>query len=128
VGWISDLRQRSETQNRLRSFVDGKVRLDADGTLPIGKNGVEDSGFVRNWWVGMTILHTLFVHEHNAICDRLKVSYPQWNDNRLFNVARLINAAVMAKIHTVEWTPAILPNPGLNTALNANWFGILTTS
>ena len=115
-----------ETQNRLRSFVDGKMRLNADGTLPIGKNGVEDSGFVRNWWVGMTILHTLFVHEHNAICDRLKVSYPQWNDNRLFNVARLINAAVMAKIHTVEWTPAILPNPGLNAALNANWFGILT--
>jgi tetratricopeptide (TPR) repeat protein len=115
-----------ETQNRLRSLVDGKMRLNADGTLPIGKNGVEDSGFVRNWWVGMTILHTLFVHEHNAICDRLKVSYPQWNDNRLFNVARLINAAVMAKIHTVEWTPAILPNPGLNAALNANWFGILT--
>ena len=115
-----------ETQNRLRSFVDGKMRLNAGGTLPIGKDRVEDSGFVRNWWVGMTILHTLFVHEHNSICDRLKVSYPQWNDNRLFNVARLINAAVMAKIHTVEWTPAILPNPGLNTALNANWFGILT--
>ena len=48
------------------------------------------------------------------------------SQNRLFNVARLINAAVMAKIHTVEWTPAILPNDGLNTALNANWFGILT--
>ena len=115
-----------ETQKRLRSFVDGKMRLNEDGTLPIGQNGVEDTGFHRNWWVGMTILHTLFVHEHNAICDRLKVSYPQWNDNRLFNVARLINAAVMAKIHTVEWTPAILPNPGLNAALNANWYGILT--
>lgn len=115
-----------ETQNRLRSFEDGKMKLNEDGTLPLGTNGVEDTGFRRNWWVGMTILHTLFVHEHNAICDRLKVSYPQWNDNRLFNVARLINAAVMAKIHTVEWTPAILPNPGLNAALNANWYGILT--
>lgn len=115
-----------ETQNRLRSFADGKMRLNEDGTLPLGTNGVEDTGFRRNWWLGMTILHTLFVHEHNAICDRLKVSYPQWNDNRLFNVARLINAAVMAKIHTVEWTPAILPNPGLNAALNANWYGILT--
>ena len=40
-------------------------------------------------------------------------AYPSWDDNRLFNVARLINAAVMAKIHTVEWTPAILPNPTL---------------
>ena len=115
-----------ETQNRLRSLVDGKLRLSEEGTLPLDKKGVEDTGFRRNWWVGMSILHTLFVREHNAICDRLKVSYPHWNDSHLFNVARLINAAVMAKIHTVEWTPAILPNPGLNAALNANWFGILT--
>jgi len=30
-----------------------------------------------------------------------------------------------AKIHTVEWTPAILPNPITKTALHANWWGIL---
>ena len=59
------------------------------------------------------MLHTLFVREHNAICDRLKTKLPHWDDDRLFNVARLINAAVMAKIHTVEWTPAILPNRAL---------------
>lgn len=117
-----------ETQNRLRSFVDGKMRLNPDGTLPLDRKGVEETGFVRNWWVGLSMLHTLFVHEHNAICDRLMVSYPHWDDNRLFNVARLINAAVMAKIHTVEWTPAILPNPGLNAALNANWYGLLTNA
>jgi tetratricopeptide (TPR) repeat protein len=115
-----------EVQNRLRSFVDGKLRLNPNGTLPTDSKGVEETGFRRNWWVGVAILHTLFVHEHNAICDQLKISYPHWGDDRLFNVARLINAAVMAKIHSVEWTPAILPNPGLNTALNANWFGILT--
>lgn len=114
------------TQKRLRSFKDGKLKLADDGTLPLDKKGLEEVGFQRNWWVGLAMLHNLFVKEHNAICDRLKISYPQWDDNRLFNVARLINAAVMAKIHTVEWTPAILPNPGLNTALNANWFGILT--
>src|ERR1700743_3636142 len=72
------------------------------------------------------MLHNLFGREHNAICDMLHETYPDWDDNRLFNVARLINAAVMAKIHTVEWTPAILPNPGLNAALNANWFGLIT--
>ena len=118
----SDIR----TQMRLRSLKDGKLRLNANGTLPVDKKGLEEVGFQRNWWVGLAMLHNLFVKEHNAICDRLKTAYPQWDDNRLFNVARLINAAVMAKIHTVEWTPAILPNPGLNTALNANWFGILT--
>ena len=116
-----------ETQKRLRSFVDGKMKINPDGTLPLNQElSVEDTGFHRNWWIGLSLLHTLFVCEHNAICDYLKIYYPHWDDNRLFNVARLINAAVMAKIHTVEWTPAILPNPGLNAALNANWFGILT--
>ena len=88
--------------------------------------GVEDAGFRRNWWVGLTMLHTLFVREHNAICDMLHEAYPSWDDNRLFNVARLINAAVMAKIHSVEWTPAILPNQALETGLNSNWYGLLT--
>lgn len=31
----------------------------------------------------------------------------------------------MAKIHTVEWTPAILDHPTINTALRANWWGFL---
>jgi tetratricopeptide (TPR) repeat protein len=115
-----------ETQDRLRSFERGKLRLTADGCLPLDTDGVEDSGFRRNWWVGLAVLHTVFVREHNGICDRLGASYPDWDDCRLFNVARLINAAVMAKIHTLEWTPAVLPNPALNTAINANWYGYVT--
>jgi hypothetical protein len=114
------------TQDRLRSHVDGKLRIGDDGRLPLDDKGIEETGFTRNWWVGLAMLHTLFVREHNAICDMLKAAYPKWDDNRLFNVARLINAAVMAKIHTVEWTPAILPNPALNVAMNANWYGLLT--
>ena len=115
------------TQNRLRSGEMGKMKLSADGTLPVDPaRGVEDAGFRRNWWVGLTMLHTLFVREHNAICDMLHDAYPDWDDNRLFNVARLINAGVMAKIHSVEWTPAILPNQTLETGLNSNWYGLLT--
>jgi hypothetical protein len=114
------------TQDRVRSHVDGKLRLTDDFTLPVAPNGVEDTGFFRNWWVGLAMLHTLFVREHNAICDRLKEAHPDWDDNRLFNVARLVNAAVMAKIHSTEWTPAILPNQCLAVALNSNWYGILT--
>jgi len=113
------------TQDRLRSGVDGKLKLNADGTLPLARNGVEDTGFIRNWWVGLAMLHTLFAREHNAVCDMLKDAYPELDDNQLFNVARLINAATMAKIHTIEWTPAILPNPALHTAMNANWYGLL---
>jgi hypothetical protein len=114
------------TQDRLRSGVDGKLRLTEDHRLPLDRKGVEQTGFTRNWWLGMSLLHTLFAREHNAICDELKAHYPAWDDSRLFNVARLINAAVMAKIHTVEWTPAILPNPTLNIGINGNWYGVLT--
>ena len=115
-----------ETLLRLRSGVDGQLRIEADGRLPTGSDGIEETGFVRNWWVGTSILHTLFVKEHNAICVRLKTKYPHWDDARVFNVARLINAAVIAKIHTIEWTPAILPNRALNAGLNANWYGLAT--
>ncbi len=115
-----------ETVNRLRSGIDGKLKVNEDGTLPLDKNGIEQTGFVRNWWIGLSMLHTLFTREHNAICDHLKKHYPEWDDNKLFNVARLINAAITAKIHSVEWTPAILANKCLDVALNANWFGILT--
>ena len=117
-----------KTVDRLRSHVNGKMRLDGRGNLPLDGDGFEDTGFRRNWWVGLSMLHTLFVKEHNAICDHLRASHPHkaGNDQWLFNVARLINAAVMAKIHTVEWTPAILPNPVTETVLNANWYGLAT--
>jgi hypothetical protein len=43
----------------------------------------------------------------------------------LFDKAKLINSAVMAKIHTVEWTPAILPHPIIKLAMNVNWSGLV---
>ncbi len=43
----------------------------------------------------------------------------------IFDKARLVNCALMAKIHTVEWTPAILAHPALKIAMNANWWGIV---
>ena len=117
------------TINRLRSHQDGKMRIDDRGFLPFdAQTGIDAVGFPGtsgSWWVGLTLLHTLFVKEHNAICDRLKYHYPHWSDTQLFDKARLINAALIAKIHTVEWTPGILPNPITQVAMNANWWGLL---
>ena len=83
------------------------------------------TGFSDNYWIGLSLLHTLFVKEHNAICDHLRGSYPTWDDEQLFLTARLVNSALMAKIHTVEWTPGILANPVLERAMHANWYGLL---
>ncbi|MBL9105463.1 MAG: hypothetical protein JNL82_31295 [Myxococcales bacterium] len=122
-----------DTVRRLRSHPDGtpaahgKLALADDGLLPVDpRTGGESSGFTRNWWVGLSLLHTLFAREHNAICDMLRATYPRITGDELFLKARMINAAVMAKIHTVEWTPAILPNPALFKGMHANWYGLLT--
>ena len=110
----------------LRSKEGGKLRLDPDGQLPRDLEAVVDlTGVAGNFWLGLALLHTLFTHEHNSICDRLKAEYPSWSDDELYDRARLINAALMAKIHTVEWTPAIIAHPTTKYAMRANWYGIL---
>ena len=68
------------------------------------------------FWVGLALLQTLFVLEHNAICDRLRAEYPSWSDDELFDRARLINSALLAKIHTVEWTTATSAIPPCKSA------------
>jgi hypothetical protein len=71
------------------------------------------------------MLHTSFMKEHNAICDRLARAYPRWGDDDLFEHARLVNAALIAKIHTVEWTPALLGDPIMQTGMRVNWWGFM---
>lgn len=46
------------------------------------------------------------------------------NRAQIFDKARLVNSALMAKIHTIEWTPAILAHPALQIGMNANWWGL----
>ena len=62
-------------------------------------------------------MHILFAREHNAICDALHSEYGSWNDDRIFNTARLVLSALIAKIHTIEWTPAILATEVINIGL-----------
>ncbi len=111
-------------QHMVRTFTDGKL-IVKDGHLPLDPvTGFARTGFSENWWVGLGLLHTLFTLEHNAICDRLTREYPQMNDDDLFGTAQLINSALIAKIHTVEWTPAITNHPVLHTGMRANWWGL----
>jgi hypothetical protein len=120
-----------ETLQRLRTGAngqpvpDGKLFLDGENlSLDPSNLQIALSGFTGNWWLGLSLLHTVFTREHNAICDALRRDYAYWPDDQIFVVARLVNAALMAKIHTVEWTPAILGHPALQIAMNANWWGL----
>jgi hypothetical protein len=122
-------------QKRLRAGGHGKLKLNDRGLLPgdecaLGSRdqleGLELTGVNANWWIGLSLLHTLFVREHNAICDHLRARYPAWCDDALFEHARLINAALLAKIHTLDWTPAILGHPAVKIGMNGNWWGLAT--
>jgi hypothetical protein len=101
------------------------LHIGADGVVPLpdadpAKDPTREPGF----WVGLGMMASLFALEHNAICDRLSQAHPTWDDDQLFERARLINAAVVAKIHTVEWTPAVIAHPVTKIAMRANWFGL----
>ena len=113
-----------EKQKRVRTGKDGKLYVK-DGRLPLDpETGFGLTGFSENWWVGLGLLHTLFSLEHNAVCDRLKSAYPQMTDDQLFGTGQLVISALLAKIHTVEWTPAITNHPVLHKAMRANWWGL----
>ncbi|KAF2493084.1 heme peroxidase [Lophium mytilinum] len=116
------------TQILRTTHADGKLLVTKEGResfLPRDAAGNVMTGFNDNWWIGMEMLHTLFGWEHNAICDMLRGSYPDMPGDAIFDKARLVNCALMAKIHTVEWTPAILAHPTLQVGMNANWWGLV---
>ncbi len=113
-------------RNNARSGIDGKIKLGKDHLVHPDATALVQlrSASLAGWWVGLEMLFTLFTLEHNAICDALKAAYPEWSDDDLFEHARLVNAALIAKIHTVEWTTAILGHPALQIGMRANWWGL----
>jgi hypothetical protein len=110
-------------------------------------HGQEAAAFPDNWNVGLSFFHNVFAREHNLFVDHFRaamkrapdddsglrnpvrpeqsIRYKAITDDELFEIARLVIAAEIAKIHTVEWTPQLLYNEPLRLAMNANWSGLL---
>jgi hypothetical protein len=110
-------------------------------------HGQESVAFPDNWNIGLSFFHNVFAREHNLFVDHFRartkrapetdsglrhptrrnqiIPYKDVTDDELFEVARLVIAAEIAKIHTIEWTPQLLYNEPLHLAMNANWSGLL---
>jgi hypothetical protein len=108
--------------------------------------GQEAVAMPDNWSIGLSFLHTVFVREHNAIVNAVRklardsanedsglrnrqqpnepIPYGKISNDELFEIARLIVAAEIAKIHTIEWTTQLLYDEPLNVGMNSNWSGI----
>lgn len=115
----------AEVLKKVRTFEDGKLKLSADGLLEQDENGNILSGDVRNSWAGLLALQALFVQEHNVVCDTLKKEYPELEDEELYRHARLVTSAVIAKVHTIDWTVELLKTDTMLAAMRANWYGLL---
>jgi len=111
--------------------------------------GQESVAFPDNWSIGLSFFHNLFDREHNNFVDEFErqakltpdadsglrdpadpkrvITYKDVTPDELFNVARLVIAAEIAKIHTIEWTPQLLYDEPLYKGMNANWNGLLGT-
>ena len=109
----------------LRTGENGKLAIDDHGLIPQEIEAhVDLTGVAGNFWVGLALLHSLFMREHNVVCDMLHAAHPEKSDDELYDNARLVIAALMAKIHTTDWTPAIIAHPTTVKALHTNWWGL----
>ncbi len=119
------------TQDRLRTdpatnrmLENGKLYLP-DGLLPIDPlTGREMSGMTRNWWTGPQMFQTLFARHHNFVCDQLAAAYPGMSSDWYYGKAKLVVAGIKVRIHTGEWTPAVLCQKAISQGLNTNAYGL----
>lgn len=109
--------------------------------------GQEAAAFPDNWTIGLSFLHNLFAREHNSFVTEFHrvaaetpnadcglrdpahpkqvIRYRDVTPDELFEIARLVVAAEIAKIHTIEWTPQLLYDEPLYLGMNGNWNGLL---
>ena len=119
---------------------------DNDPMLPDWR-GQEAAAFADNWNIGLSFFHNVFAREHNQFVSAFRARQKQIPDadcglrnparpmqviryrdvtpDELFDMARLVVAAEIAKIHTIEWTTQLLYDEPLFRGMNANWGGLL---
>jgi Animal haem peroxidase len=111
-------------QQLMRCGDGGKLRVSASRRPIFPNDPQHDPAQIPGFWTGLAMMGLLFCLEHNSVCDALAAENPYWDDEELFQRARLVVSALIAKIHTVEWTPGIISHPTTVAALRANWYGI----
>lgn len=119
------------TANWLRTFENGKLKVSDGNLLPWNtttsnfnspvdnaapnmddplqqSNKIYVAGDVRaNENPILASFHTLFVREHNRICDELNEKHPEWNDEQLYQYARKLNGGMIQNILFNEWLPTL---------------------
>ncbi len=115
----------------LRTMQDGKLKSSAGGFLPFNTTTGElndpidpNAPFMiiegiprpKHFVAGdlraneqpiLSCMHTLFMREHNRVCDSVIALHPGWTDEQIYQKARKIVNAEFAAIAYEEWLPAL---------------------
>lgn len=115
----------------LRTFEGGKLKTSTGNLLPFNTEdgellgeiteeapemdnatGISDklyvAGDVRaNENPLLLSFHTLFVREHNRLCDELAIKHPDWDDEVLYQYARKLVGGLIQSMVYDEWLPAM---------------------
>ena len=92
------------TNKKLRTLDGtGKLKLDSGSLLPFLGTDARVAGDIRSGETpGLAVMHTLFVREHNRICDDLRANHQgvdsTWTDEDFFQNARRLIIAQMQNI------------------------------
>ena len=124
-----------EVADRLRLFTGGLLKQGGvtgtqKGNLPfksltdneLSDSGVPnfDAGDVRvNENVPLTIMHTIWVRQHNYIVTELAKLNPCWDDERLYQEGRKIVGAIIQIVTYKEFLPLIFGEEGFNTFIGS---------
>ena len=120
-----------ERAHWLRTFTDGKLRTSEGDLLPWNTYSGEHGDFIdpsapfmaddtrsgKKMFVAgdvranenplLITLHTIFVREHNRLCDDFKQENPGWDDQKLYEESRRMVGAYIQSITYEEWLPSV---------------------
>ncbi len=119
-----------ERADWLRSFQDGKLKVSQGNNLPWNTTDgefnsnidsstpfMESDGSSSKFYVAGDVranenplllsMHTLFVREHNLVCDEILETSPALSDEEVYQFARKIVAGKLQSIVYNEWLPVL---------------------
>ena len=128
----------------LRLGVEGKLRVSSGNLLPwntvTGETGAiidpgaphmdNENPFNDELFIAgdaranenplLVAFHTLFVREHNRLCDEIKIANPGWTDEQIYQHARKFVGGFIQNITYSEWLPEMGVNLPAYTAYDSS--------